>query len=250
MLAKRIIPCLDVDKGKVVKGVKFKELKNAGDPVELASLYSSEGADELVFLDISASLENRSTMISLSKEVAKVIDIPFTVGGGIRSVEDAREILRNGADKISINTLAVKNPNSIKELASEFGSQAVVVAIDAKFKNGGYEVFIYGGTLPTGIDAVAWAKEAEAKGAGEILLTSIDRDGTKQGYDLNLTKMVLEAVSIPVIASGGAGSPLHFLEVFRIGADAALAAGIFHRGEYRIKEIKEFLRKEGVQVRL
>ncbi|MCI4438983.1 imidazole glycerol phosphate synthase subunit HisF [archaeon] len=250
MLAKRIIPCLDVDKGKVVKGVKFKELKNAGDPVELASLYSSEGADELVFLDISASLENRSTVISLSKEVAKVLDIPFTVGGGIRSVDDAREILRNGADKISINTLAVKNPNSINELASEFGSQAVVVAIDAKFKNGSYEVFIYGGTSPTGIDAVAWAKEAEARGAGEILLTSIDRDGTKQGYDLNLTKMVLDAVSIPVIASGGAGSPLHFLEVFRIGADAALAAGIFHRGEYRIREIKEFLKKEGVQVRL
>jgi len=250
MLAKRIIPCLDVDKGKVVKGVKFKELKNAGDPVELASLYSSEGADELVFLDISASLENRSTAISLSKEVAKVLDIPFTVGGGIRSVDDAREILRNGADKISINTLAVKNPNSINELASEFGSQAVVVAIDAKFKNGSYEVFIYGGTSPTGIDAVAWAKEAEARGAGEILLTSIDRDGTKQGYDLNLTKMVLDAVSIPVIASGGAGSPLHFLEVFRIGADAALAAGIFHRGEYRIREIKEFLKKEGVQVRL
>ena len=250
MLAKRIIPCLDVDKGKVVKGVKFKELKNAGDPVELASLYSSEGADELVFLDISASLENRSTVISLSKEVAKVLDIPFTVGGGIRSVDDAREILRNGADKISINTLAVKNPNSINELASEFGSQAVMVAIDAKFKNGSYEVFIYGGTSPTGIDAVAWAKEAEARGAGEILLTSIDRDGTKQGYDLNLTKMVLDAVSIPVIASGGAGSPLHFLEVFRIGADAALAAGIFHRGEYRIREIKEFLKKEGVQVRL
>jgi len=250
MLAKRIIPCLDVDKGKVVKGVKFKELKNAGDPVELASLYSSEGADELVFLDISASLENRSTVISLSKEVAKVLDIPFTVGGGIRSVDDAREILRNGADKISINTLAVKNPNSINELASEFGSQAVVVAIDAKFKNGSYEVFIYGGTSPTGIDAVAWAKEAEARGAGEILLTSIDRDGTKQGYDLNLTKMVLDAVSIPVVASGGAGSPLHFLEVFRIGADAALAAGIFHRGEYRIREIKEFLKKEGVQVRL
>ncbi|NHV07262.1 MAG: imidazole glycerol phosphate synthase subunit HisF [Thaumarchaeota archaeon] len=250
MLAKRIIPCLDVDKGKVVKGVKFKELKNAGDPVELATLYSSEGADELVFLDISASLENRSTVISLSKEVAKVLDIPFTVGGGIRSVDDAREILRNGADKISINTLAVKNPNSINELASEFGSQAVVVAIDAKFKNGSYEVFIYGGTSPTGIDAVAWAKEAEARGAGEILLTSIDRDGTKQGYDLNLTKMVLDAVSIPVIASGGAGSPLHFLEVFRIGADAALAAGIFHRGEYRIREIKEFLKKEGVQVRL
>ncbi|MBO3758103.1 MAG: imidazole glycerol phosphate synthase subunit HisF [Thermoproteota archaeon] len=250
MLSKRIIPCLDVDKGKVVKGVKFKELKDAGNPVELASLYSNEGADELVFLDISASLENRSTMVNLSKEVAKVIDIPFTVGGGIKSVEDAREILRNGADKISINTLAVKNPNSIKELSSEFGSQAVVVAIDAKFKSGSYEVFIYGGTLPTGIDVVTWAKEVETRGAGEILLTSIDRDGTKQGYDINLTKMVLDVVNIPVIASGGAGYPYHFLEVFRIGADAALAAGIFHRGEYRIKEIKEFLMKEGVQVRL
>jgi len=250
-LAKRIIPCLDVKGGRVVKGVKFTNLKDSGDPVELASFYSSEGADELVFLDITASIEGRKTAVDLAKSISKVVDIPFTVGGGIGKIEQAREILRNGADKVSVNTLAVKQPEIVKLLSREFGSQAVVVAIDAKLKsNNHYEVFIYGGKVQTGIDAVSWAKKVEQLGAGEILLTSIDRDGTKMGYDLTLTKLVAEAVSIPVIASGGAGKPEHFLEVFKVGADAALAAGIFHSGEYRIKDIKKFLADNNVVVRL
>lgn len=265
-LAKRIIPCLDVDEGRVVKGIQFKSLKNVGDPVELGAYYSSEGADELVFLDISASFKGRTTMIDLARRVAESITIPFTVGGGIRSIEDARKLLMNGADKISINTLAVKKPETIRKLALEFGSQCIVVAIDAKRnytlndkaktfidENGKpfwFEVYIYGGRIPTGIDAIWWAKKVEELGAGEILLTSIDRDGTGLGYDLTLIKGVIETVNIPVIASGGAGKPEHILEAFKIGADAALAASIFHYGRYRIREIKEFLRKAGIRVRL
>ncbi len=265
-LAKRIIPCLDVDKGRVVKGVRFVSLRDVGDPVELGAFYSSEGADELVFLDITASPEGRATMVEVARRVAENITIPFTVGGGIRSVEDARKLLMNGADKVSINTLAVKKPESIRQLALEFGSQCVVVAIDAKRnytpnekakmfvdeegKPCWFEVYIYGGRVPTGIDAIWWAKKAEELGAGEILLTSIDKDGTKQGYDLILTRGVVEAVNIPVIASGGAGKPEHMLEAFKVGADAALAASIFHYGIYRIREVKEFLRKAGVNVRL
>jgi len=265
-LAKRIIPCLDVDKGRVVKGVRFVSLRDVGDPVELGAFYSSEGADELVFLDITASPEGRATMVEVARRVAENITIPFTVGGGIRSVEDARKLLMNGADKVSINTLAVKKPESIRQLALEFGSQCVVVAIDAKRnytpnekakmfvdeegKPCWFEVYIYGGRVPTGIDAIWWAKKAEELGAGEILLTSIDKDGTKQGYDLILTRGVVEAVNIPVIASGGAGKPEHMLEAFKVGADATLAASIFHYGIYRIREVKEFLRKAGVNVRL
>jgi len=265
-LAKRIIPCLDVDKGRVVKGIQFTSIRDAGDPVELASYYSSEGADELVFLDITASPEGRPTLIDVVRKVAENIDIPFTVGGGIRSVEDARKLLKNGADKISINTLAVKNPEVIKKLASEFGSQCVVVAIDAKRtyssnpsskilieENGRsfwFEVYIYGGRTPTNLDALTWARKAEELGAGEILLTSIDRDGTNLGYDITLIENVVKAVNIPVIASGGAGKPEHFFEAFKAGADAALAASIFHYGKYRIRAVKEFLRNLGVVVRL
>ncbi len=255
LLAKRVIPCLDVDKGRVVKGIHFKDIRDAGDPVELAKHYSDDGADELVFLDITASEEHRGTMVEVVRSVARAIDIPFTVGGGIRGIEDARAILLAGADKVSINTAAVKNPSIVTELKDIFGRQCVVVAIDAKSSIGNdgpfYEVYIYGGKRATGIDAVEWAKRVESLGAGELLLTSIDRDGTKDGYDLGLTARVCDAVNIPVIASGGAGSPEHMLELFRrTGADAALAASIFHYGEYTVRDVKIYLKENGIEVRI
>ncbi len=252
MLAKRIIPCLDVDKGRVVKGVHFKDIRDAGDPVELASYYSREGADELVFLDITASQEHRDTMVDVVKGIAKAIDIPFTVGGGIRGLEDARRILLAGADKVSVNTAAVHKPDIISILKDVFGKQCIVVAIDAKCNaKGFYEVYIYGGKKPTGLDAVHWAKKVERLGAGEILLTSIDKDGTQDGYDIELIDRVCKAVNIPVIASGGAGKPEHMLELFKhTDADAALAASIFHYGYYRIMDIKHYLAENGITVRV
>jgi cyclase len=251
MLAKRIIPCLDVDKGRVVKGIKFKNLVDAGDPVETALAYEEQGADELVFLDITASYEDRSIMLDVVKAVAENVFMPFTVGGGIRNLEDIRKLLLSGADKISINTSAVKNPDLIKESAKLFGSQCIVVAIDAKRKEKGWEVYINGGRTPTGVDVIEWAKKVAELGAGEILLTSIDKDGTKSGYDIELTKMVSESVHIPVIASGGAGSVEHFYQVFTEGkADAALAASLFHFKEVSIPQLKEYLFSRGVPVRL
>ncbi len=251
MLAKRIIPCLDVDKGRVVKGVRFLNLRDAGDPVEVAKRYEEEGADELVFLDITASAEGREIMIEVVKKVAETVFMPFTVGGGIRSVEDMRKLLEAGADKVSINTAAVRNPDLISEGAKLFGSQCIVVAIDAKRKGNSWEVYINGGRTPTGLDAIEWARKVEVLGAGEILLTSMDRDGTKEGYDLELCRAVAEAVSIPVIASGGAGRKEHFYEVFEKGrVDAALAASLFHFRELSIPELKEFLKSKGVVVRL
>jgi cyclase len=302
-LTKRIIPCLDVDSGRVVKGVRFTKVKDAGDPVALAKKYSNDGADELVFLDITASRERRDTMKNIVRRVARVIDIPFTVGGGIKKLEDARAILLNGADKVSINTAAVKNPELIGELVSIFGKQCVVVAIDAErnykyenlddeinlfslgkkrdfyddymFDNNRkynetalnrkinskrpsehskkywFEVKIYGGKESTGIDAIHWAKKIEALGAGEILLTSIDTDGTEYGYDLGLTKSICEAVRIPVIASGGCGEPEHMLHVFkRTDVDAALAASIFHYDKFSVKKVKEYLKDNGIQIRI
>jgi imidazole glycerol-phosphate synthase subunit HisF len=303
-LTKRIIPCLDVDSGRVVKGVRFTKVKDAGDPVALAKKYSNDGADELVFLDITASREGRDTMKNIVRRVARVIDIPFTVGGGIKKLEDARTILLNGADKVSINTAAVKNPELIGELVSIFGKQCVVVAIDAernymcKNLDGGknlfsfskkrdyyddddykvdirkynetalsrkinskqpgehgkkywFEVKIYGGKESTGIDAINWAKKIEALGAGEILLTSIDTDGTEYGYDLGLTKLICEAVRIPVIASGGCGEPKHMLHVFkRTDVDAALAASIFHYDKFSVKKVKKYLEDNGIQIRI
>jgi len=253
MLAKRIIPCMDVDKGRVVKGINFVNIKDAGDPVELAELYNEQGADELVFLDITASSDKRDTMVEVVKKVAKKVFIPFTVGGGIRSTEDMRKILNAGADKISINTAAIKDPNLIKKGSNKFGSQCIVLAIDAKknpkMKNG-FEVYIYGGREPTGIDAIEWAKKAESLGAGEILLTSMDRDGTKKGFDLELTKKISEAVNIPVIASGGVGTPDHFVDAFKKGkADAALAASIFHYSEYTVNDVKQFCKKQKIVMR-
>lgn len=251
MLAKRIIPCLDVDRGRVVKGVKFQNLVDAGDPVEVAKVYEEEGADELVFLDISASAEGRKIMLDVVKRVAEEVFMPFTVGGGVSSLEDIRKLLESGADKVSINTSAVKNPSLIYEGAKRFGSQCIVVAIDAKRKANGWEVYIHGGRTPTGLDAVEWAKRVESLGAGEILLTSMDKDGTKQGYDIELTRAVSQAVRIPVIASGGAGSLEHFYEVFsKTDADAALAASLFHFREISIRELKEYLAVRGVSVRL
>lgn len=252
MITKRIIPCLDVKDGRVVKGVQFVQLKDAGDPVELAKVYDEEGADELVFLDISASHEGRKTMIDVVERVAATLAIPFTVGGGINSLEDMKKILRAGADKVSINTSAVLNPLLITEGADYFGSQCIVVAIDAKYdeERGGYRVYTHGGRKETEWDAVDWAREAVKRGAGEILLTSMDQDGGKSGFDIQLTKMISEAVSVPVIASGGAGKAADFLKVFRDGkADAALAASIFHYKETSVGEVKKFLRNEGVNVR-
>ncbi len=252
-VAKRIIPCLDVDNGRVVKGRRFGDLRDVGDPVEMAIKYRNDGADELVFLDITATIEGRKTLVNVVKNVASVLDIPFTVGGGIRSLEDAHIILRSGADKISINTIAVENPNIITKLANRYGSQCVVVAIDAKRSNkteSGFEVYTHGGKNPRGLDAIKWALQAEKLGAGEILLTSIDRDGTKLGYDIELTFLVASNVNIPVIASGGGGSPEHIYEVLTKGhADAALAASIFHYGEYTINDVKHFLMKKGLNVR-
>ncbi len=252
MLAKRIIPCLDVKDGRVVKGVNFVNLRDAGDPVELAALYDQEGADELVFLDISASVEGRATMIDVVERTAAQISIPFTVGGGISHVDDMKRLLRAGADKVGMNTAAIKNPSLVKDGARMFGSQCIVVAIDAKFNEqwGDWEVYTHGGRQATGIKALDWAREVEELGAGEILLTSMDADGTKDGYDLKLTKAVSELVRIPVIASGGAGRIEHFHEVFDQGqADAALAATIFHYKELSIGEVKDDLRKKGVEVR-
>ena len=252
MISKRIIPCLDVTNGRVVKGISFINLRDAGDPVEMAEFYDRQGADEVVFLDITASSDQRKTVVDLASRTAEKVFIPYTIGGGIGSVENIREILRMGADKISINTQAVKNPGLINESSKIFGSQCIVVAIDAKSNaEGGWEVYLHGGRTPTGIDAVWWAKEAERLGAGEILLTSMDMDGTKDGYDLQLTRAVVDSVNIPVIASGGAGKLEHLRDVFNIaGADAALVASIFHYGEFTVRQAKEYLRSEGIDVRL
>lgn len=251
MLKKRIIPCLDVRDGRVVKGTNFVDIQDAGDPVELAKFYDKAGADELVFLDITASHEKRGTMIDVVRKTAREVFIPFTVGGGIKSIEDMRAILRAGADKVSINTPAIQNPELITQGAKIFGSQCMVVAIDAKKReSGGYEAYINGGRVPTGLDVVEWAKKAESLGAGEILLTSMDRDGTKDGYDLELTRQVSDAVAIPVIASGGVGNLEHLREGLMEGnASAALAASIFHYGTYSVTEAKEYLKGKGVAIR-
>ena len=253
MLTKRIIPCLDVAKGRVVKGVNFVDLRDAGDPVELASFYNAEGADEIVFLDITASYENRATMLDVVRRTAEQVFIPVTVGGGIRTVEDIRATLSAGADKTSLNTAAVQNPDVLRAGAEQFGAQCIVLAIDARsnaLMPSGYEVFIHGGRTPTGIDAREWAQRGVALGAGEILLTSMDRDGTKRGYDLPLNSMISSAVSVPVIASGGVGTLEHFYEGFTQGkADAALAASIFHFGEFRVGDVKRYLQEQGVVIR-
>lgn len=252
MYAKRIIPCLDVKNGRVVKGMSFVNLIDAGDPVESAKQYDRQGADELVFLDITASSDARNIMIDMVEKVANSIFIPFTVGGGIRSVDDFNAILRAGADKVSVNSAAIKRPDLINEAAYKFGNQCVVAAIDAKrTKKGSWEVYINGGRVPVGKDAVQWAVECEKRGAGEILLTSMDEDGQKKGYDLELTKAVSESVSIPVIASGGAGALEHFYDAFTIGkADAVLAASLFHFGEIPIPKLKEYLNEKNIPVRL
>ncbi len=249
MLKKRIIPCLDVKNGRVVKGVNFENLVDAGDPVAQAKFYFEEGADELCFLDISASQENRGVMLDMVKKVAEVCFIPFTVGGGIRELQDFSDLLKCGADKISINSAALKNPQLITEAAQKFGSQCVVVAIDAKLNSDGfYEVFTHGGKNSTGVNAIDWAKKTQSLGAGEILLTSMDRDGTKSGYDLNLIEKICAAVSIPVVASGGVGKIEHLVDGFRSGASAALAASIFHFREYSIKQTKDFLNMSDIAV--
>ncbi len=253
MLTKRIIPCLDVTEGRVVKGTNFVNLRDAGDPVELAAIYDKAGADELVFLDITASSDNRATMLDMVKRTSEEVFIPFTVGGGIRTVEDIRIMLSAGADKISLNTAAVKNPQLIEEGANKFGTQCIVVAVDARRTEepNKWEVYINGGRTPTGMDVLEWIKKVEALGAGEILLTSMDRDGTKDGFDLPLTRAVAELVNIPVIASGGVGNLEHIADGLTEGkADAALAASIFHFGEYTIKETKEYLQERGVKVRI
>ena len=250
MLAKRIIPCLDVKDGRVVKGINFVGLRDAGDPVEIAKRYDDEQADELVFLDITASYEKRGIMLSVVKQTAEQVFIPLTVGGGIRTIEDIRELLRAGADKISINTPAVNDPALIERSSKRFGSQCIVVAIDAKRTEMGFEVFVHGGRTPTGIDALEWAERANELGAGEILLTSMDYDGTQDGYDIELTRAIANRVSIPVIASGGAGNLEHLYGALTDGrADAALAASIFHYQTYSIKEAKEYLLSRGVCVR-
>jgi cyclase len=250
-MTKRIIPCLDVKNGRVVKGINFVNLRDKGDPVELAARYEEEGADEIVFLDITASIEGRETLFKVVRETASVLTIPLTVGGGIRSLEDISKALSSGADKVSINTAAVENPQLVSKAADEFGSQSIVVAIDAKKVGGSYIVFTRSATYNTGLNAIEWAKRVANLGAGEILLTSIDRDGTRLGYDIELTRSVAEAVLIPVIASGGAGILEHFYEVLTEGkADAALAAGVFHDGVIRIRELKCYLAMRGVEVRL
>ena len=250
MLAKRIIPCLDVDQGRVVKGVKFVSLRDAGDPVDAAKAYNDAGADELVFLDITASHEKRPIIFDVVEKTASAVFMPLTVGGGLRTVDDIRALLSAGADKVSINTSAVERPAFINEASGRFGNQCIVVAIDAKRKGSGWEIYTHGGRTAIGKDAVAWAKEAEQRGAGEILLTSMDADGTKQGYDVALTKAVSSAVGIPVIASGGAGTPEHFYEALTTGgASAALAASLFHFGELSIAEVKRYLASRNVNVR-
>ena len=252
MHSKRIVPCLDVHNGRVVKGVNFVDLKDAGDPVEIGKAYDKAGADELVFLDITASSDARSTVVDMVRRVAETVFIPFTVGGGIRTVEDFKALLREGADKISINSSAINTPELISEAADKFGSQCVVVAIDAKRReDGGWNIYKNGGRIDVGIDAVEWAARVEKLGAGEILLTSMDCDGTKAGYDLELTRAIAETVNIPVIASGGAGTMEHFYEALTEGkADAALAASLFHYKELEIRQVKEYLRDKGVPVRL
>ena len=251
MFTKRIIPCLDVNNGRVVKGVNFVDLKDAGDPVEIARAYDAAGADELVFLDITASCEERDTVVDMVRQVAANVFIPFTVGGGIRTVEDFRKLLREGADKISVNSAAIDRPELITEAAEKFGSQCVVVAIDAKRRqDGGWNIYKHGGRLDTGIDAIEWAKKVEKLGAGEILLTSMDCDGTKAGYDIELTRAISDAVSIPVIASGGAGTLEHFYDALTEGgADAALAASLFHYKELEISQVKDYLAEKGISVR-
>jgi cyclase len=256
MLAKRIIPCLDVDAGRVVKGVKFVDIRDAGDPVEVARRYNEEGADEITFLDITASSDDRETIVHVVEQVASEVFIPLTVGGGIRTADDIRRMLNAGADKVSINTAAVFNPEFVKEATERFGSQCIVVAIDAKQVSGEgeplkWEIFTHGGRKPTGLDAVEWARRMSDYGAGEILLTSMDRDGTKIGFDNKLTRAIVEAVPIPVIASGGVGNLQHLVDgVKQGGADAVLAASIFHFAEYSIGEAKRFMREQGVEVRL
>lgn len=251
MYTKRIIPCLDVHDGRVVKGVNFVNLRDAGDPVEIAAAYDKAGADELVFLDITASSDRRNTVADMVRAVAEKVFIPFTVGGGIRTVDDFKAILREGADKVSVNSAAIDNPNLIAEAADKFGSQCVVLAIDAKRTENGFHIFKHGGRIDTGIDAIEWAVKGCELGAGEILLTSMDADGTKAGYDLELTRQISERVSVPVIASGGAGSKQDFYDALTIGkADAALAASLFHYKELEIMEVKEYLKNKGVSVRI
>ncbi|MDP6685706.1 MAG: imidazole glycerol phosphate synthase subunit HisF [Candidatus Omnitrophota bacterium] len=254
MLTKRIIPCLDVKDGRVVKGIKFLNLKDAGDPVEVAQIYDREEADEIVFLDITASYENRQTMLDVVRRTAETVFMPLTVGGGIRNLDNIRELLNAGSDKVSINTAAIKDPELVRKASEKFGSQCIVVAIDAKRKASSkkmeWEVYINGGRTPTGIDALEWGKKVEKLGAGEILLTSMDKDGTKDGYDIELTKAFSENLAIPIIASGGAGNLEHLYEVLTEGkADAALAASIFHFKEFSMKDTKEFLKKKNVEVR-
>ena len=248
---KRVIPCLDVDAGRVVKGVEFVDIRDAGDPVEMASVYDREGADELVFLDITASWERRDTMIDVVRRTAEQVFIPLTVGGGVRGVDDVRNLLRAGADKVSLNTAAVRDPDVLRASADEFGSQCIVIAIDARRANGSWEVVVEGGRTATGLDAIDWARRATGEhGAGEVLLTSMDRDGTKDGYDIALTRTIADAVEVPVIASGGAGTPEHFAAaVTDGGADAALAASVFHFGEMRIADVKAHLAGQGIPIR-
>jgi cyclase len=251
MLANRVIPCLDVDRGRVVKGTNFLHLRDAGDPVEVASRYEAEGADELVFLDITASHEGRDIMLDVVRRTAEQVFMPLTVGGGIRTIDDIRALLNAGSDKVSINSAACKNPQFVADAAKRFGSQCIVVNIDPKRVNGRFEVHINGGRVSTGLEAVSWAKQVEELGAGEIVLTSMDCDGTKDGYDLEITKAVSEAVRIPVVASGGAGKPEHLADAILLGkADAALAASIFHFGEYSIRQTKQIMAARGIPVRL
>ena len=251
MFTKRIIPCLDVNDGRVVKGVNFVNLRDAGDPVEIAAAYDKAGADEVVFLDITASNEQRDTLVQVARDCASQVFIPFTIGGGIRTTEDMRKMLKAGADKTSVNTAAVKNPDLIRQGAEKFGRQCIVLAVDAR-RNGenSWEVYVNGGRTPTGLDVIEWVKKATELGAGEILLTSMDADGTKDGYDIPLTRAVSEAVNVPVIASGGAGTMEHFYDVLTEGkADAVLAASVFHYGQYTVRQVKEYLNSRGVEVR-
>jgi cyclase len=247
---KRVIPCMDVDNGRVVKGTKFIDIRDAGDPVELAAYYDAQGADELVFLDITATSDKRATVVELARRAANDVFVPFTIGGGVREVSDAHAVLDAGADKVSINSAAIARPELLDELAKVFGSQCVVLAIDAKRRpDGTYEAYVAGGRTPTGRDAVEWAREGVERGAGEILLTSMDRDGTQDGYELTLTRAVSGAVEVPVIASGGVGDPRHLVEGLQAGADAVLAASIFHYGSYRVSEVKEVLARAGFPMR-
>ena len=247
---KRVIPCMDVDAGRVVKGTRFLDIRDAGDPVELAALYDAQGADELVFLDITATSDKRQTVVELARRAADEVFVPFTIGGGVRQVADAQAVLDAGADKVSVNSAVVARPELIGELANVFGAQCVVLAIDAKRSaGGGWEVYVAGGRTPTGLDAVKWAREGVERGAGEILLTSMDRDGTKDGYDLALTSAISAAVDVPVIASGGAGEPDHLVAGFEAGADAVLCASIFHYGQHSIPEVKRHIRDAGIPVR-